>query len=47
MNRLAREFTTEEFSQQLADKKIPWFTLVEIIYKSKSHEEMQLNKERI
>ena len=36
--------SAREFGQQLADKIIPWFTLVEIIYKSKSHEEMQLNK---
>ncbi len=45
MSRLAREFTTEEIAQQPV-AKIPWSTLVEIIYKSKSHEEMQLNKER-
>ena len=45
MSRLAREFTTEEIGQQLASQ-IPWFTSILIISKSKSHEEMQLNKER-
>ena len=40
MVRFAKEFPKNEFSQQLADKLIPWFTLVEIIYKSKSHNEM-------
>lgn len=40
MVRLANEFSVDEFGQQLADKLIPWFTLVEIIYKSNSHEEM-------
>ncbi len=40
MLRFANEFSKDEFGQQLADKLIPWFTLVEIIYKSKSHEEM-------
>ena len=40
MVRFANEFSKDEFGQQLADKLIPWFTLVEIIYKSKSHEEM-------
>ena len=40
MIKLAKEFSKEEFGQQLADKLIPWYTLIEIIYKSKSHEEM-------
>ena len=40
MVRFANEFPKDEFGQQLADKLIPWFTLVEIIYKSKSHDEM-------
>ena len=40
MVRFANEFSKDEFGQQLADKLIPWFTLVEIIYKSKSHDEM-------
>ena len=40
MSKFAKEFSKTEFSQQLADKLIPWFTLIEIIYKSKSHEEM-------
>ena len=39
MSRLASEFTSFEFSQQPADQ-IPWFTLIEIIQKSESHEEM-------
>ncbi len=40
MAKLAKEFTEIEFSQQVADQIIPWFTLVEILYKSKTHEEM-------
>ena len=40
MIKLAKEFSKEEFGQQLADKLIPWYTLIEIIYKSKSHKEM-------
>ena len=40
MLRFATEFTKDEFRQQLADKLIPWYTLIEIIYKSKSHAEM-------
>ena len=40
MSKFAAEFSQNEFSQQLADQIIPWFTLVEILYKSKSHEEM-------
>ena len=40
MLRFAIEFSKDEFRQQLADKLIPWFTLVEIIYKSKTHAEM-------
>ena len=40
MSRFAGEFSKKEFGQQLADRMIPWFTMIEIIYKSKSHEEM-------
>ena len=40
MVKFAKEFSIDEFSQQLADKLIPWYTLIEILYKSKSHEEM-------
>ena len=40
MSRFAGEFSKKEFSQQVADRMIPWFTMIEIIYKSKSHEEM-------
>jgi len=40
MSKFAAEFSQNEFSQQLADQIIPWFTLVEILYKSKSHKEM-------
>ena len=40
MVKFAKEFTIDEFSQQLADKLIPRYTLIEILYKSKSHEEM-------
>ena len=40
MTKFAKEFSTDEFGQQLADKLIPWYTLVEILYKSSSHEEM-------
>ena len=40
MTKLAKEFSNDEFSQQLADKLIPWYTLVEILYKSSSHDEM-------
>ena len=40
MSKFAKEFSQTEFSQQLADKLIPCFTLIEIIYKSKSHEEI-------
>ena len=39
MSRLASEFTSFEFSQQPADQ-IPWFSLIEIVQKSKSHEEI-------
>jgi predicted nuclease of restriction endonuclease-like (RecB) superfamily len=39
MMRFAKEFICSEISQQLADQ-IPWFTLVEIMTKSKTHEEM-------
>ena len=40
MMKFAKLFSIDEFSQQLADKLIPWYTLVEILYKSSSHEEM-------
>ena len=40
MSRVANEFDRIEFGQQLADQFIPWFTLVEIVYKSKSHQEI-------
>ena len=39
MARMASEFNVFEISQQLADQ-IPWFTLVEIMSKSKTHKEM-------
>ncbi len=39
MSRLASEFTPYEFSQQPAGQ-IPWYTLIEIMQKSHSHEEM-------
>ena len=39
MMRIAEEFSINEFSAQAASQ-IPWFTLVEIVQKSKSHEEM-------
>ncbi len=39
MMRLASEFSIEEFSAQPA-RQIPWFTIVEIMQKSKTHEEM-------
>ena len=39
MSRLASEFNPFEFSQQPAGQ-IPWFSLIEIVQKSKSHEEM-------
>ena len=39
MMKFAKVFSIDEFSQQLADKLIPWYTLVEILYKSSSHEE--------
>ena len=45
MSRLARVFKQDEIGLQLASQ-IPWFTSILIISKSKSHEEMQLNKER-
>ena len=37
--KISREFNPEEFSAQVA-RQIPWFTLVEIMQKSKSHQEM-------
>ena len=40
MMKFAKVFSIDEFSQQLADKLIPWYTLVEILYKSSFHEEM-------
>ncbi len=39
MSRFAGEFSTDEISQQPVDQ-IPWGTLLGIVYKSKSHEEM-------
>ena len=39
MMRISEEFSSDEFSAQVA-RQIPWFTLVEIVQKSKSHEEM-------
>ncbi len=39
MSRLTSEFNPFEFSQQPAGQ-IPWFSLIEIVQKSKSHEEM-------
>ena len=39
MSRIASEFNKNEIMQQPA-AQIPWFTLIEIIYKSNSHEEM-------
>ena len=39
MSKIAREFNPEEFSAQVA-RQIPWFTLVEIMQKSKTHSEM-------
>ncbi|MDE6047102.1 MAG: PDDEXK nuclease domain-containing protein, partial [Anaeroplasmataceae bacterium] len=39
MMKFAKEFSPEEFVQQPA-AQIPWFTLVEIMTKSTSHEEM-------
>ncbi len=39
MSQVAKEFTKDEFFSQPA-REIPWFTLVEIIHKSKSHTEM-------
>ena len=39
MGKVAKEFSTTEFAQQPV-AQIPWYTLIEILYKSKSHEEM-------
>ena len=39
MMRVANEFVVEDFSAQPASQ-IPWFTLIEIMQKSKTHEEM-------
>ena len=39
MSLLANEFRIDEISHQSGDQ-IPWRTLIEIIYKSNSHEEM-------
>ena len=39
MSQVAREFSRDEFFSQPA-REIPWFSLIEIIHKSKSHKEM-------
>jgi len=39
MSKISNEFSFKEFSAQPASQ-IPWFTLVEIVQKSSSHEEM-------
>ena len=39
MVKIANEFTDDEIMQQPA-AQIPWYSLVEITMKSKSHEEM-------
>ena len=39
MSQIAKEFTYNELFSQPA-REIPWFTLIEIVHKSKSHEEM-------
>jgi predicted nuclease of restriction endonuclease-like (RecB) superfamily len=39
MSRIANEFSEDELFSQPA-REIPWFTLLEIVQKSKSHEEM-------
>ena len=39
IGKVAKEFSTTEFAQQPV-AQIPWNTLIEILYKSKSHEEM-------
>ena len=39
MSQIANEFTKEELFSQVG-REIPWRTLIEILYKSKSHEEM-------
>ena len=40
MGMFANKISIEEIGHQLGDKLPPWRTLVEILYKSKSHEEM-------
>ena len=39
MSQIAAEFSKDELFSQPA-REIPWFTLVEIVHKSHSHEEM-------
>ena len=39
MSRIAQEFTQIEITQQPA-AQIPWYTLIEILFKSHSHEEI-------
>ena len=39
MAQFAKEFTYNEIWEQAAPK-IPWFTIIKIMQKSKSHEEM-------
>ena len=39
MRLFSKEFSREEIFSQPA-REIPWYTLIEIIHKSKSHEEM-------
>ena len=39
MGKVAKEFSTTEFAQQPV-AQIPWYTLIEILYKSTSHAEM-------
>ena len=39
MSQIAKEFTKDELFSQPA-REIPWFTLIEIMTKSKHHEEM-------
>ena len=39
MSLFSKEFSREEIFSQPA-REIPWYTLIEIIHKSKSHEEM-------
>lgn len=39
MSKFTDEFSSKEISHQVGNQ-IPWRTLIEIMYKSKSHEEM-------